>query len=420
MRRIITVCIITVFLVSCSSINPSEALDKESSESSFVQEDAQSQQEISDSSSSQGDTQSETSSTPETVFDTKFPIEALNIDKIEKASAIRAAWKDKESIYFIAQTYPDGRSGAVKWDSIQWLKYPIEVYHYNVGNNTLDKVYEYFTDSPYSGFYMQVQDTGDLAMKYDDRLIIVSAKDYKVIKDIQIPKDVHEASYNISYDGTKIAYCKKKLLKIIDSSTMKVLQTVRIPDAGYFERPTWSLDGTKILLHVSLIDCGPDHVVYVYDTIQNKLVKYDYSNNIESYDNQVFFVNDAKSVFRMDCQGSYGQSKVVVERYDLDTAEPEVWSFAQEMEPDPISISEKGFMIGNVFADYFYLLIADLNAQTVIKTENARSGAMGDQPVWARDQEKAIALFSVQRKSDAQHKWAAAIIDAKKIICEVE
>lgn len=333
--------------------------------------------------------------------ESKYVDEILNIKDISNATVINAAWKDDDSIYFVAQYY----------EKIETMGLcPIELFYYNIEKNELKKVFEYKTNIKYPYLHIQVQETGEIVLKHNFGLLLLSDKTYEIIFEYNFPENITFENCNLSYDGSKIAlaYPNEKFLRILNAKSQKEIVSTSIPGANFIQAPMWSTDNCNLLIF------APTHefvdTIFCFNTAENILKEYDFSNHIDTYDNSAFLAHNGSCVYRMDCSGSNDSFELIFERYDFDNQSITTYSFPFDTQSYCKSISEKGYMIGYVYDGSHYLLLGDIDKRRVVETEKANFGGGKYPPIWDNSQEKAIVLFTLEGG-----EWGAVKINMQKI-----
>ena len=139
--------------------------------------------------------------------------------------------------------------------------------------------------------------------------------------------------------------------------------------------------------------------------------KYDFSNHIDTYDNQAFLAQNGTYVYRMDCSENNSGFNLIVEKFNLDEQTLSTWEFPASTQPYCKSISEKGYVLGYIYNDLHYLILGDISQKQIKESEKAEFGGGKYPPIWARDQTRAILLFTLEGG-----EWGAAQINVQKVL----
>jgi len=337
----------------------------------------------------------------------------LNIKEIENYDVINAAWKDENSIFFIAQNGPEDKNEDIVWDD-----YPVKVYHYDQSQKKLRKIYEYVSECFYPYLYIQVQDDGSVALKTVSGFFLLSGEDFSHVKEIKMPSNLYHVNYNLSYDNKKIAvaHYDTKILEVWDSESFDVLHSAQITDSSYIQAPTWTTDSEFLLLF------APKHefvdVVYTYSLSEKEIKKFDFSQYLVEYDNEAFLAEAGHSVYRMDISDmESGGVAMLFEKHDLQTNTSTFWTHEVPMMPYCKSISEKGYLVAHAYKSEHFIYIGDLDSKRIVTTESFSSGGAKYPPLWNRAQEKAILLITAGNRGDVKETiWKSTIVDCKQVL----
>lgn len=338
----------------------------------------------------------------------------LEIAPIANYNMINGAFQNDDTIILI------GQNKIPPYDSVPvWEDYPIEVYRYSLRSGEMDKIYEYTMDGISAYLYVEVLDNQDIVLKHFDGFTILSAENYQVKKEIKMDSTLNYINYNISPDGKKIAIVQKKQFTIIDSFTQKEMYTTEVLSAAYLQAPVWSKDSSKVFVHAPTIEFVD--VVQVYDVKTNETITYDFSQRLITYDNQAFFVNNGEALVRFDNYVNENEKVVTkVEEFVLDSQTLSNWEFYSSMPIYCKSVSEKGYLIGYIYDEYFNLVFGNIQSQSILTTKTAQSGGGMVAPVWSRAQNKALALFTEVQEGDKINRWTAVVIDVEKMFLKLE
>lgn len=338
----------------------------------------------------------------------------LEIAPIANYNMINGAFQNDDTIILI------GQNKIPPYDSVPvWEDYPIEVYRYSLRSGEMDKIYEYTMDGISAYLYVEVLDNQDIVLKHFDGFTILSAENYQVKKEIKMDSTLNYINYNISPDGKKIAIVQKKQFTIIDSSTQEEIYTTEVLSAAYLQAPVWSKDSSKVFVHAPTIEFVD--VVQVYDVKTNETITYDFSQRLITYDNQAFFVNNGEALVRFDNYVNENEKVVTkVEEFVLDSQTLSNWEFYSSMPIYCKSVSEKGYLIGYIYDEYFNLVFGNIQSQSILTTKTAQSGGGMVAPVWSRAQNKALALFTEVQEGDKINRWTAVVIDVEKMFLKLE
>lgn len=343
-------------------------------------------------------------------------IEELDISEITDAEVVNAAWKDLDSIYFVARKRLQEPNEADK-SEIKWEQYPITVYRYDFASQKLEKAFEYISEEHYDELDIQILNNGNIALKHYKGFIIASGEDHSIVEEIDLPPVCHYKPFNLSYDGSKVAVANTQTncLEVREVDNLGYSTGVMLGSSKILGEPVWMTVNNRLIFMANNGGSVATRL-FRYDADTNDgYERYNFKGHELECDIMAYLVDNGDAAYRIDSISLPNDKiKLQFEKYDFATKQTTLWEVEA---PAPLyqkSISEKGYLIGHISDNGNQLYIADLNNKKLVVIDDEFVGEMQVSPIWARDQKKAIVfLKSVNTADDG---WEAYIIDCESIL----
>ncbi|MDK2986159.1 MAG: hypothetical protein PWQ96_1803 [Clostridia bacterium] len=230
-----------------------------------------------------------------------------------------------------------------------------------------------------------------LAFQCQDKVLILESNDFKVLSEIKLPEGVLE--YDISYDGTKIAYSQKEGLFVsnLDFSNRKILlkSTGKEELAKRPGQPKWSYDD-KNILYISYVYQGSEGVGVI---------------NLDGSENQFYEIENALFAYWLD-----SSNKILCGQDEFDETESYIINLTKN-EITPIELDKTkryyGFMPNTLGQKVAYAEEVDIFKSRICIFDEAKLKYCIKSPILGRSERlewstsaKQIIITTINKKDE--------------------
>lgn len=349
-------------------------------------------------------------------------LQVVPIPDIQNFSEINAAWIDENTLLFGAYNEPqlsnpklyENKEAVENLDKeADWSSYPLSFYRSDLTTGSLTKVFEHPLDGRLPFLYLTALDNGGFAFKTNGELVVVSGTDYTVQQKIAIPPDVGIANLELSPDGRTVAVVDNQsgFLTVRSTEDQTELYSLPLHSEIRYSAPRWSNDSKRLFVYTSGYEFA-DSVLII-----NLADKAAQGYSLDGPSSEVFWHEDAGQIQQYSTKEGKHDVTIGVANCDLKTGEQKTKSYTFEMDLLPMSISDNGYLIGEIYNDEFYTVLMDTNNGKVFFTENTQEGGGRIPFIWSKSGTRAVGFYTaITDDQNNQNRWTAIAFDAESLL----
>ncbi len=343
------------------------------------------------------------------------------IPDIQNASEINAAWIDDNTLLFGAYNEPQqsapelfGNKEAIQQFEKEDLNSGrLSFYRSDLATGSFTKVFDYPLDGRLPFLYLTVLDNGGFAFKTNRELVVVSGADYTVSKKIAIPPDVGIANMELSPDGRSVAVVENQsgLLTVRSMEDQTELYSLPLHQGIRYSAPQWSSDDKRLFMYT-----------YGYEFADSALIINLADETAQTYgldgpSSKAFWHENAGQIQQYFVAEGQNDVAVGITKCDLKTGAQRTKAYALEMGLSPLSISDNGYLIGEIYNNEFYTVLIDTNKDRAFFTERTQQGG-GILPfIWSKSGTHALGFYTaVTDDQDNPSRWTVVVYDVERLL----
>ncbi len=347
-------------------------------------------------------------------------LQVVPIPDIQNASKINAVWIDDNTLLFGAYNEPQlgdpelyGNKEAVENLEKEDLSGPLSFYRCDLATGSLTKVFDYPLDGRLPFLYLTVLDNGGFAFKTNSELVVVSGADYTAQKKIAIPPDVGIANMELSPDGRSVAVVENQsgLLTVRSMEDQTELYSLPLYQGIRYSAPRWSNDGKRLFMYTYGFEFADSMLIInlADETAQ--------TYGLDDPSSKVFWHENAGQIQQYSVAEGQNDVAVGITKCDLKTGAQRTKACVLEMGLSPMSISDNGYLIGEIYNNEFYTVLIDANKDRAFFTERTQQGG-GILPfIWSKSGAHALGFYTdVMDNQDNPSRWTAVAYDVERLL----